>query len=251
MEFTTDLQKSLYRGVCKESVGKRYETLMEPSKTPKNCQRILEKARPRFLVCLAAVQDGGSDLEHSEILLYLQALLILRNLQRPGVVRNMTVSEWDRRTHHLYSGSRRTIVGVKTHKCASTQVALFVLSEEEESWFRSVRNICQTCPYHCRQIISNFFVTTSGKVVVNPSTALRQYHDRYTLPNITSQIIRRVCETWTLSRYSDSKKRLFAHTNDKAKRVYREKTLTDMCHAHELVVNSGKADEADCQPPMI
>ncbi|CAJ0946848.1 unnamed protein product [Ranitomeya imitator] len=102
-----------------------------------------------------------------------------------------------------------------------------------------------------RQIISNFFVTTSRKVVVNPSTALRQYHDRYTLPNITSQIIRRVCETWTLSRYSDSKKRLFAHTNDKAKRVYREKTLTDMCHAHELVVNSGKADEADCQPPMI
>ncbi|CAJ0916221.1 unnamed protein product [Ranitomeya imitator] len=100
-----------------------------------------------------------------------------------------------------------------------------------------------------------FFMTTTGKVVVNPSTALRQYHDRYKLPNITSQIVRRVGEIWTLTRYSDSKKRLFArylaHTNDMAEIVYQEKTLTDMSHAHELVVNSGKADEADCQPPMI
>ncbi|CAJ0941590.1 unnamed protein product, partial [Ranitomeya imitator] len=177
MEFTTDLQKSLYRAVCKESVGKRYETLMEPSKTPKDCQRILEKARPRFLACLAAVQDGGSDPERSEILLYLQALLILRNLQRPGVVRNMTVSEWDRRTHHMYSGSRRTIVGVKTHKCASTQVASFVLSEEEESWFEVYATYVRPALTADRQIISNFFVTTTGKVVLNPSTALRQYHD--------------------------------------------------------------------------
>ncbi|XP_069599079.1 uncharacterized protein [Ranitomeya imitator] len=224
---------------------------MEPSKTPKDCQRILEKARPRFLACLAAVQDGGSDPERSEILLYLQALLILRNLQRPGVVRNMTVSEWDRRTHHMYSGSRRTIVGVKTHKCASTQVASFVLSEEEESWFEVYATYVRPALTADRQIISNFFVTTTGKVVLNPSTALRHYK----LPNITSQIVRRVCETWTLSRYSDSEKHLFArylaHTNDVAERVYREKTLTDMCHAHELVVNSGKADEADCQPPPI
>ncbi|CAJ0965487.1 unnamed protein product, partial [Ranitomeya imitator] len=114
------------------------------------------------------------------------------------------VSEWDRRTHHLYFDSRMTIVGVKTHKCASTQVASFVLSEEEEL------------------TILNFFVTPTGKVVVNPSTALRQYYDCYKLPNITSQIVRRVCETWTLSRYSDSEKRLFArylaHTNDMAER---------------------------------
>ncbi|XP_077151879.1 uncharacterized protein LOC143815944 isoform X1 [Ranitomeya variabilis] len=244
MEFTMDLQKSLYRGVCRESVGKRYETLMEPSKTPKDCQRILEKAKPRFQACLAAVQDGGSDLERSEILLYLQALLILRNLQRPGVVRNMTVSEWDRRTHHLYSGNRMTIVGVKTHKCASTQVASFVLSEEEESWFEVYATYVRPALTTDRQTISNFFVTTTGKVVVNPSNALKQYHDRYKLPNITSQIVRRVCETWTMSRYSDSEKHLFArylaHKNDMAERVYREKTLTDMCHAHELVVNSGK-----------
>ncbi|XP_077144165.1 uncharacterized protein LOC143806762 [Ranitomeya variabilis] len=106
-----------------------------------------------------------------------------------------------------------------------------------------------------RQIITNFFVTCTGNVIVNPSIFLRPYHSSYKLPNITSHLVQRVCKTWTLSPYSDSEKRLFArylaHTNNMAERVYREKTLTDMCHAHGLVVNSGKTNEADRQPPVL
>ncbi|XP_077134895.1 uncharacterized protein LOC143788867 [Ranitomeya variabilis] len=92
MNFTTDLQKTLYKGACRESVNKRYDMLMKPSKSPKDCQIILEEARPTFLASVEAVKDGGSEVDRREVVLYLEALLILKHLQRPGVVRNMTVS---------------------------------------------------------------------------------------------------------------------------------------------------------------
>ncbi|CAJ0963527.1 unnamed protein product [Ranitomeya imitator] len=94
------------------------------------------------------------------------------------------------------------------------------------TWFEVYATYVRPALTAGRQIISNFFVTSTRKVVVNPSTALRQYHDRYKLPNITSQIVRCVCETWTQPRYSDSEKRLFtrylAHTNNMAESLSRE-----------------------------
>ncbi|XP_077135174.1 uncharacterized protein LOC143789759 [Ranitomeya variabilis] len=178
MNFTTDLQKTLYKGACRESVSKRYDILMKPSKSPKDCQMILEEARPTFLASIEAVTDGGSEVDRREVVLYLQALLILKHLQRPGVVRNMTVSEWNERIHHMYHGRRKTIVGVKTHKCSTSQVATFVLSEEEESWFKAYAEHVRPVFTAGRKIITNFFVTCTGKVIENPSVGLRRYHSR-------------------------------------------------------------------------
>ncbi|CAJ0954954.1 unnamed protein product [Ranitomeya imitator] len=255
MNFTTDLQKSLYKGACRESVSKRYDLLMKPSKSPKDCQIILEEARPTFLASVEAVTDGGSEVDRREVVLYLEALLILKHLQRPGVVRNMTVSEWNERIHHTYQGRRKTIVGVKTHKCSTSQVATFVLSEKEELWFNAYAEYVRPVFTAGRKIITNFFVTCTGKVINNPSMSLRRYHSSYNLPNITSHLVRRICETWTLSQYTDCEKRLFArylaHTNDVAERVYREKTLTDMCRAQELVFNAGNREDAKIMSPVM
>ncbi|CAJ0968023.1 unnamed protein product [Ranitomeya imitator] len=157
MNFTTDLQKSLYKGACRESVSKRYDLLMKPSKSPKDCQIILEEARPTFLASVEAVTDGGSEVDHREVVLYLEALLILKHLQRPGVVRNMTVSERNERIHDAYQGRRKTIVGVKTHKCSTSQVATFVLSEEEDSWFKAYAEYVRPVFTAGRKIITNFF----------------------------------------------------------------------------------------------
>ncbi|KAJ8361849.1 hypothetical protein AAFF_G00417270 [Aldrovandia affinis] len=79
--------------------------------------------------------DKDSVLELTEcgfVLYYLEAVLILKHLQRPGVVEHMTVKEWDSRVS-VQSG--HCIVGVKEHKTAAQQVAVFALSDEEEMWF--------------------------------------------------------------------------------------------------------------------
>lgn len=71
---------------------------------------------------------------------------------------------------------------------------------------------------------------------------------RYKLPDISSQVVRKVCETWTLAKYTDPEKSLFAkylaHTNATAERHYREKVLDDICHGYKLVRRSGGCEES-------
>lgn len=54
---------------------------------------------------------------------YLEAVVSLSHLQRPGVVENMTVSEWlDRKEHQS-----RFVIVVKEHKTSAHDVAAFAL----------------------------------------------------------------------------------------------------------------------------
>ncbi|KAM4012140.1 uncharacterized protein ACNLHF_005260 [Anomaloglossus baeobatrachus] len=251
MSSTTDLQKILYKGTCREIVCKRYDALMRPTKTPEECRRLLEVAKPSFLARIRGIERRRVNTADSEVTRYLQALLILQHLQRPCVVQNMTIAEWNERTEYIHRGLRYTIIGVKEHKVASKQVAAFVLSEQEESWFTIYAETIR--PHFTRSCAAEqaFFVSASGQRIRCPSSNLRQYHLSYKLPLVTSRTVRRVCETWTLPHYTDAEKRLFArylaHSNEMAEKVYREKTIEDMCQARELVVRSGEREASGVQ----
>lgn len=68
---------------------------MHAGKTPTECRKLLEEAKETFQKAMRKAQNK-EDLELSEkwdILYYLQAVLVLQHLQRPGVVKNMTVSK--------------------------------------------------------------------------------------------------------------------------------------------------------------
>ncbi|KAM4045431.1 uncharacterized protein ACNLHF_009264 [Anomaloglossus baeobatrachus] len=244
MKVTEDIQKRLSKGISREVVGKRYLALRTSQRTPQECRKILDVAKQPFLKCIQAAKDGcllrSTQLE---ILYYLQALLVLKNLQRPGVLQNMTVSEWKERISHKYDGEDFVIIAVKLHKTATQQVATFVLTKEEEMWFRVYYK--QVRPKVVRKNSPKaFFLSTSGKEIFNVTNDIARYHKKYKLPFVSSQLVRRICETWTLPNYSDSEKCLFAkylaHTNVTAQRTYREKTLTDICHAYKLVEKTGK-----------
>lgn len=64
--------------------------------TPKDCWAVLSAAKNDFLAVIAKVYpDDSGTLEMTEcslVLYYLQAVVILKHLQRPGVVEHMTVS---------------------------------------------------------------------------------------------------------------------------------------------------------------
>ncbi|XP_077109585.1 uncharacterized protein LOC143766084 [Ranitomeya variabilis] len=245
LTVTEDIQKRLSKGISREVVSKRYLALTTSQHTPQECRKILDVAKQPFLKCVQAIKDG-CDLQGTqlEIIYYLQALLLLKHLQRPGVVRNMTVSEWKERISHTYDGEDLVVIGVKLHKTATQQVATFVLSKEEEMWFRVYFERVRPKLVRKNSPQETFFLSTSGKELFNVSNDIARYHHKYKLPVISSQLVRRVCETWTLPKYSDSEKCLFAkylaHTNMTAERTYREKTLTDICHAYKLVAQAGE-----------
>ncbi|XP_071977061.1 uncharacterized protein [Engystomops pustulosus] len=252
-DVTEDIQKRLSKGISKEVVSKRYQALITTTKSPDDCRRLLSVAKPSFLQSIGAVQAGSCDMSSQlDIIYYLETLLVLKHLQRPGVVANMTVSEWRDRISHTYRGEELVIIGVKTHKTATQQVATFVLNKEEEKWFECYFEKVRPKLILRKSTNDSFFVSTSGKAIHNVSNDIRRYHQKFELPSITSQLVRRVCETWTMPNYSDSEKCLFAkylaHTNLTAERNYREKTLEDICHAYSLVVQAGQGASDQPRP---
>lgn len=66
--------------------------------SPRDCWAVLEKAKGDFLNVIGKlypVKDTGVMLDTNEctlVLYYLEAVVILKHLQRPGVVEHMTVS---------------------------------------------------------------------------------------------------------------------------------------------------------------
>ncbi|XP_063780799.1 uncharacterized protein LOC135057149 [Pseudophryne corroboree] len=227
----------------------RYKRLTTDHLQPQDCRQLLEVAKSDFMNCIkkADICERLSAKDKVCILHYLEALLILKHLQRPGVVANMTVEEWHERVHHTFTSEGvseiRVVVGVKQHKTATHQVATFALTEEEEKWFKTFFDVVRPLLVKGDQPQKTFFISTKGEQIYNVTNDLRQLHEKYKLLNITSQMVRRTCETWTLAEYSDVQKSLFtkylAHTNLTADRHYREKTLHNICLGSKLVTQLG------------
>ncbi|XP_041418353.1 uncharacterized protein LOC108705534 isoform X2 [Xenopus laevis] len=256
MKATDALQKRISKGISREVVKKRYDSLTHKMKTPEDCRRLLSTAKVTFLKALDAAQkDETDDQVKFEIVHYLEALLVLKHLQRPGVVQNMTNTEWKNRIHHRYTSGntqiRLTIIGVAEHKTATQQVAAFALTEEEEKWFDVYYRHIRPRLVRDNSPTDIFFLSSNGKKLHSVSNDLWRYHQRYNIPNVCSQDVRRVCETFTVSQYTDSERHLFAkylaHTNATAERNYREKTLDDICHAYLLVSGAGASSSHESQ----
>ncbi|XP_073437096.1 uncharacterized protein [Dendrobates tinctorius] len=236
-----EIQTSLAKGVSKEVVSNRFDALTTTHLKPVEYLKILNVAKNSFSKSLQYIKGGSKKIYQLNVLYYLETLLVLKHGQRPGVIQNLTVSEWDRRLPYSFHGGDYIVVDVKAHKTSAQQVACFALSPTEQEWlevyFDKIRPVLvnENSP-------NNFFHSTTGGAIYNVSNDITRYHTRFELPSVTSQMIRKVIESWTISRLKDSEKHLFArylgHSNETAERNYRENTLESVCHGHTLVLRS-------------
>lgn len=69
--------------------------MTKKAKSPEECHKLLVVAKPGFAECIQKAQDDLKldEKEKLTILYYLEAVVILRHLQRPGVIQNLTVSK--------------------------------------------------------------------------------------------------------------------------------------------------------------
>ncbi|XP_055038962.2 uncharacterized protein [Misgurnus anguillicaudatus] len=203
IKYIGSLQK---RCSDEEITKKRNEILIQKnSLTPQDCWAVLLRAKKDFMAVMdkifPKVTTTPELTECAFVVYYLEALLILKYLQRPGVVEHMTVKEWRNRQRDE-SG---IVVSVKEHKRASYyKMASFVLTQEEESWFDlyfkhvrpkllSFRKVKRTRDHV--EAEDRFFVSTSGKPIYNASNDLKRLHSKYQLQSVTSQMARKVFET--------------------------------------------------------
>ncbi|KAJ8367209.1 hypothetical protein AAFF_G00324220 [Aldrovandia affinis] len=262
-------QKCLSKQVSKEITQKRHDRLIEKDPlTPHDCLAVLKAARRDFLGVMekACVKDSVLELtECGFVLYYLEAVLILKHLQQPGVVEHMTVKEWDSRVS-VQSG--HCIVGVKEHKTAAQQVAVFALSDEEEMWFliyymhvrpqvikaqskKRKRDEAEEESEGEAEKEERFFISTTGRPIYNASNDLNRLQAKYKVVPVTSQLARRVFETATKS-MSDAEKSLVAdyltHSTVTAEKHYRMKQSGSIVRASQLLAQLAGDTSDDGSP---
>ncbi|KAF4091485.1 hypothetical protein AMELA_G00037320 [Ameiurus melas] len=175
----------LLQKISKEITQKRHERLTaEAELATHDCTAVLRAAKEDFLAIsqkMLSEKEVTTD-ECLDYMYYLQALVILKHLQRPGVVSHMTVPEW---LNKKKTTTGYTVVGVKEHKTSAQQVATFALSQEEDTWFElyytCVRPQLQSCiRKRIREVIDGteerfFYLVPSGRIH-NPSNDLQRLH---------------------------------------------------------------------------
>ncbi|XP_072563142.1 uncharacterized protein [Paramormyrops kingsleyae] len=262
------LQRSCAKLVGKEIIQRRHAILKEKHPlSPEDCWAVLRAAKKDFLAVLGKVYPEKGSLESTEcclVLYYLEAVVILKHLQRPGVVEHMTVEEWMTRTT---DESGYAVIGVKEHKTSAHQVACFALPNEEEMvslshWMRLISHfLLEPSKSHskadftrvrpqllaCKRSQMNkddlggderFFISTTGRPIYNASNDLNRLHQKYKLDPVTSQTARRVFETATKT-MTDSEKSMVAdyltHSTATADRHYRMKLSRNVVVASKLL----------------
>ncbi|KAA0712515.1 hypothetical protein E1301_Tti019089 [Triplophysa tibetana] len=252
IEYIGSLQKGCSKLVSKEIVQKRHDVLTQPGQlTPRDCWTVLDKAKRDFLAVIAKVfpergfEETLAMSECTLVLYYLEAVVILKHLQRPGVVEHMTVDEWKSRTANP-SGDG-AVIGVKEHKTSAQQVATFVLSGEEESWFGAyydeirpelLSGKTRKRTWDGAESLDRFFISSTGRPIYNASNDINRLHEKYGVKPVTSQMARKVFETAAKS-LDDSERGFVAdyltHSTATADKHYRMKTPKNAVLARKLL----------------
>ncbi|KAG9261351.1 hypothetical protein AMEX_G24872 [Astyanax mexicanus] len=262
--FLSNIQTVTSKQVSKETTRKRFDTLLEGVLPPKEAMTVLDAAREDFLAVIGKLFVGecspGHPLTLSEmqlVLYYLEAVVILKHAQRPGVVKHMTVTEWTSR-RRVYGHGGHVVVGVKEHKTAATQVATFALSQEEEMWFdlyfTEVRPVMLGNQRKRVESDERFFISSTGRPIYNVSNDLDRLHKKYQVPKVTSQMARRAYETATKTR-SDFQKTMVAeyltHSSATAEKHYRMKDISstvDACLVLKSLRGDSDGEQSDQTP---
>ncbi|XP_064818766.1 uncharacterized protein LOC135536344 [Oncorhynchus masou masou] len=257
LQCLNELQKSMSKQVSRQITVKRCIQMVSVAKTPKECWEILRVAKNEFLCIIGKAMNEESLLETEQlhVLYYLESLLMLKHLQRAGVIKHLTLSEWlSRSACKLPDGENWTVIGVKKHKTATQQVATILLDEEEDAWldvyYRHVRPAFLKNSDDMQED-ERFFISTTGKPIYNPSNDLQRFHAKYNLPNITSQVAGQVLETNTKASFTDQEKSLvadyLAHKTATAEKHYCWKTTVNACMGMKLISKVAMSIESDSE----
>ncbi|KAL1005239.1 hypothetical protein UPYG_G00056520 [Umbra pygmaea] len=198
LEKLDDITSTLIKQVSKEVVGKRHTSLTSESLTPADCIQVLTAAEPRFQEIFgSAISDGPLATEDMRFFLYY--LEALRRMQRPSVIRYMTVEEWCIRKEEKTSSGRNMVIGVKEHKTGAQAVATIALDEQEESWmdvyYRKIRpEFLKNGDPEKEEEEERFFISSSGSAIYNPCNDLSKFQKRLNVPLVNSRTARRVTE---------------------------------------------------------
>ncbi|XP_053577382.1 uncharacterized protein LOC128666681 [Bombina bombina] len=258
-DILRDIMNNKNKNIAKQVTQRRCDIHVKKQHTPRECQHALEVAKTDFLIIMDDLQRNAKISSQNQLLVlyYLEAILLLKHLQSPCVVKNFLIGDWLKRTrHHSQSGQRFAIVAVTEHKTSALQKPTFALNKEEENWFNEyfskIRSKVKPGHVFTKEMKKEtFFVSSCGLPVYNPSNDLSRFISRFDLPAITSRLARSAMETAARNLLTDEEKIVIAqylgHTNATVNKYYRL-TPENMCSAVSLIEKMSKeSSEKSCE----
>ncbi|XP_075947876.1 uncharacterized protein LOC142949895 [Anarhichas minor] len=207
-----------------DAINTKYEQLVEDTRSVRECQEVLRVARADFLHTFGRfvpkdgeVSEEVSNTEKTTYRYYCEAIMVLRHFQCPGAVEGMTVREWIERrpTDGMF------VIGVGAHETATTQVAAFAVTQEEDAWFQTYYEHIRPAYIDALDPCDRFFITSKGKPVHSVTSDLSRLQDSYKVKHATSHEVRRAAKTESNVTFTTRQKkgvaRYMAHSTAAAK----------------------------------
>ncbi|NP_001089476.1 uncharacterized protein LOC734527 [Xenopus laevis] len=167
--------------------------------TPEECQEVLNKTHPYFMEVIDQA-NSGHELEERDrifVLHYLESLLVLQKLHRGFVMQNMTVDQWLERSHlEIQDGTKRMRVAVIKVKKNSDEPHNVVLQRVEEIWFDTF--FTKIRPTFLKGESSYFFISSNGEKIINPTTDIRSFQNKFKVHVASWQDTRSIFEKFII-----------------------------------------------------
>ncbi|XP_044143056.1 uncharacterized protein LOC122932613 isoform X2 [Bufo gargarizans] len=201
--------------------------------SPKDCRKVLTVAKPHVLKIFKRA-DSGVLLDDGEKVLaglYLGALLSLKHLCKPAVVQNLTVKEWlQRKNCNQFEDTTVTIITMPK--------TIIVLPQEEELlfsiYFRCIRH---TMLDKASNEVLQFFVSTKGKPIKNPSKNLQRLQVKFQLPSVSMQQAEDSTKRWAHLNLPEERRDVlnsYIHFGEQKEEVNKTKLIEAMFILHRL-----------------
>jgi len=128
---------------------------------------------------------------------YITANLMFQSVQRPGAIRNMTISEYNNRAEND-EDKGSYLIKVARHKTAAKGPARVIANKETSTlmnfYLQNVRTVIKPL---CKEYESRFFLTPTGNELKNLSEAISKVATVFNIESPTSTIHRKVVQTET------------------------------------------------------
>ncbi|XP_075705503.1 uncharacterized protein LOC142731240 [Rhinoderma darwinii] len=212
------------------------------SLTPKDCRKVLMVTKP-YVLDIFAKANLGSELDHREKILacyYLQSLLSLVHLCKPGVLQNLMVKDWLKRKYHM------CVDGKFTEKVAIIRTGhrIIVLQEDEELLFNIyLQRIRPTLLVKDAKTVDQFFVSSNGQSIKNASNVLMRYLQKFQQPLVRWKEAKDAFKDWAFENLSEEDRHVvncYIGFGDLKEEVSKDKLVSAMFILTKLkAVNQG------------
>ncbi|XP_077112523.1 uncharacterized protein LOC143767887 [Ranitomeya variabilis] len=159
--------------INKEMIPKDEKDKKKQFLRPKDSRKVLisEKATMDGIFAKAELGEELNTEEKMLACLHLEALLMLKHLQKPSIIHNLTVKEWVERKFSRFQNQKVAII--------SSDETIIVLEEEEELLFNIYyKFIRPTQLVKDAHTVDCFFVTSKGQPIKNASKDLSRFHEK-------------------------------------------------------------------------